>query len=43
MAIEIARPFVVGPPEIVIAVPSGTHMAGEVAFERERLTAWFGG
>ena len=42
-AIEITGRFLADPPEIEIAEPSEAHMAGKLAFERDRLTAWFGG
>jgi sulfide:quinone oxidoreductase len=41
-AIEITGGFLADPPVIEIAKPSADHMAGKVAFERDRLTAWFG-
>ena len=42
-AIEIRGRFLADPPEIEISPPSVEHMAGKVAFETDRLAAWFGG
>jgi sulfide:quinone oxidoreductase len=42
-AIMIQGGFLADPPVIEITGPSEEHMAGKVAFERDRLTAWFGG
>ena len=42
-AVEVRGRFLMDPPAIGIAEPSGEGLAAKVAFERERLTAWFGG
>jgi sulfide:quinone oxidoreductase len=42
-AFRIHGRFLADPPEIEVSEPSALHMAGKVAFERDRLTAWFGG
>jgi sulfide:quinone oxidoreductase len=41
-AIEIKGRFLADPPDIEISAPSEAHMAGKVAFESDRLAAWFG-
>ena len=41
-AIRIQGRFLADPPSIELSEPSKEHMASKVAFERERLAAWFG-
>jgi sulfide:quinone oxidoreductase len=42
-AVRIEGGFLADPPVIEIAEPTEAHMAGKLAFETERLAAWFGG
>jgi sulfide:quinone oxidoreductase len=35
--------FFAAPPEVTLADSTAAHLASKHAFERDRLTAWFGG
>ena len=43
MASMVTGHFLADPPQVQLEEPSATHLAAKHAFERERLSAWFGG